>query len=283
MPRFRAEEKAWLSRHSKITVGINDAWPPMDYVDSQGKPSGIGAGTIKAMNKRLQGALQIVPGPWDKLYDDVKSGKIDALTGITPRPGREPYFNFTRPYLIVPHVIFTRKGAGRYRPLADLKGKTVGVEQGFFIVKVLHEKYPDIRLKEFDSTKDAIYALSSGKTDAYVGNRAVALYLIKHELISNLQEQGSITETSSTNAIGVRKDWPILAIAHALNLKVVAEGVETEQQSSQLLALNCDEMQGYLFSRPVPADVFEKQFLKPLPAADASGMEEGSDRSSGAR
>jgi EAL domain-containing protein (putative c-di-GMP-specific phosphodiesterase class I) len=55
----------------------------------------------------------------------------------------------------------------------------------------------------------------------------------------------------------------IIAMAHALKLKVVAEGVETERQMNQLLALGCDEMQGFLFSKPVPADVFEANFLAP--------------------
>jgi EAL domain-containing protein (putative c-di-GMP-specific phosphodiesterase class I) len=53
----------------------------------------------------------------------------------------------------------------------------------------------------------------------------------------------------------------ILTLAHSLKLKVVAEGVETEEQSRLLRLLKCDEMQGYLFSKPVPADLFEAKFL----------------------
>jgi EAL domain-containing protein (putative c-di-GMP-specific phosphodiesterase class I) len=44
---------------------------------------------------------------------------------------------------------------------------------------------------------------------------------------------------------------------------VVAEGVETEEQSRLLRLLSCDEMQGFLFSKPVPAEVFEERFLAP--------------------
>jgi PAS domain S-box-containing protein/diguanylate cyclase (GGDEF)-like protein len=55
----------------------------------------------------------------------------------------------------------------------------------------------------------------------------------------------------------------IINLAHALNLKVVAEGVETEEQLSLLRLLNCDEMQGYLFSKPVPVEIFETRFLAP--------------------
>ncbi len=60
----------------------------------------------------------------------------------------------------------------------------------------------------------------------------------------------------------------IIILAHALKLKVVAEGVETEKQSRQLLSLNCDEMQGFLFSKPVPAETFESIFLAPLAPDD---------------
>jgi diguanylate cyclase (GGDEF)-like protein len=55
----------------------------------------------------------------------------------------------------------------------------------------------------------------------------------------------------------------IILVAHALKLKVVAECVETEAELLQLSKLDCDQMQGYLFSKPVPADVFEKRFLSP--------------------
>jgi diguanylate cyclase (GGDEF)-like protein/PAS domain S-box-containing protein len=50
----------------------------------------------------------------------------------------------------------------------------------------------------------------------------------------------------------------IIALAHALNLRVVAEGVETEEQAKFLRVLNCDEIQGYLISKPVPIEKLER-------------------------
>jgi diguanylate cyclase (GGDEF)-like protein len=55
----------------------------------------------------------------------------------------------------------------------------------------------------------------------------------------------------------------IIRFAHALKLKVVAEGVETEKQLRQLAKFDCDQMQGYLFSKAVPTDVFKSLFLSP--------------------
>ena len=59
----------------------------------------------------------------------------------------------------------------------------------------------------------------------------------------------------------------IISLAQALKLKVVAEGVETEEQSRLLRLLSCDEMQGLLFSKAVPGEIFEAKFLT-LPLAE---------------
>ncbi len=205
-----AEESAWLAAHPEITVAVNQAWPPMDYVDTEGKPQGIGVGFIQALNARLNSRLKIVPLPWSDMVERVKEKRIDALMDITPRPDREPFFSFTLPYLVVPHNIIARADGPYYEDLSQLAGKTVGVERRFFIERVLREKYPDIQVNLFDTTSDALDAVSKGEIDAYVGNRAVSMYIIEREVIPNLKVQGKIQETSSINAIGVRKDWPVL-------------------------------------------------------------------------
>lgn len=52
----------------------------------------------------------------------------------------------------------------------------------------------------------------------------------------------------------------IVAMAHSLRLKVIAEGVELQSQRDFLADLGCDELQGYLVSRPLPADQMEAFF-----------------------
>ena len=59
----------------------------------------------------------------------------------------------------------------------------------------------------------------------------------------------------------------LIKMAHSLGLKVVAEGVETEEQSALLHALGCDEMQGYLLGRPAPSELFELTYLAPVALA----------------
>jgi len=53
----------------------------------------------------------------------------------------------------------------------------------------------------------------------------------------------------------------IISLAHALKLKVVAEGVETSEQLRLLTSLHCDEFQGFLSGKPVPEEVFRAKYL----------------------
>ncbi|MCG8642608.1 MAG: EAL domain-containing protein, partial [Desulfobacterales bacterium] len=66
--------------------------------------------------------------------------------------------------------------------------------------------------------------------------------------------------TSEKNNLVIIK--AIIAMGHSLGKKIVAEGIETEEQYRFLKGLNCDEGQGYYFSRPVPSEEFAKLLVK---------------------
>jgi diguanylate cyclase (GGDEF)-like protein len=66
--------------------------------------------------------------------------------------------------------------------------------------------------------------------------------------------------TTDTNDSAITK--AVITLAHSLKLKVIAEGVETEGQLAYLRENQCDQMQGFLFSRPIPTTDFEKLLEK---------------------
>jgi len=86
---------------------------------------------------------------------------------------------------------------------------------------------------------------------AYLKDFPVDRLKIDKVFVSNL-------ETEKTN-IAILK--AIIALGHSLGLKVVAEGVETAYQQAFLHGIGCDELQGYYFSKPLPANLFEELLI----------------------
>jgi diguanylate cyclase (GGDEF)-like protein/PAS domain S-box-containing protein len=70
---------------------------------------------------------------------------------------------------------------------------------------------------------------------------ATALKIDRSFIVAMLDDPGAMTLVST-----------IISLAHTLKIDVVAEGVESEEQAKMLRLLHCDEMQGYLMSRPLP-------------------------------
>jgi len=78
---------------------------------------------------------------------------------------------------------------------------------------------------------------------AYLAKLPVQSLKIDRSFIIMLREPNTMTLVST-----------IISLAHSLGLKVVGEGVDAEEQAATLRLLKCDEMQGYLFSKPRPRD-----------------------------
>jgi EAL domain-containing protein (putative c-di-GMP-specific phosphodiesterase class I) len=76
---------------------------------------------------------------------------------------------------------------------------------------------------------------------------------LKHLPLDTLKIDRSFVREIATSPDDAAITTAIIAMAHALGLRVVGEGIETDAQREVLLRQGCDAMQGYLFSRPVPA------------------------------
>jgi len=83
-----------------------------------------------------------------------------------------------------------------------------------------------------------------------------SLSYLKQLPIDTVKLDRSFVKGATTDPNDAALVMAIVTLAHNLKLKVVAEGVETDEQKSFLRLLRCDEGQGYLFGKPMPANVF---------------------------
>src|SRR5665647_1098058 len=83
-----------------------------------------------------------------------------------------------------------------------------------------------------------------------------SLSYVKRFPVDSLKVDRSFIRDVPQDADDVAITQAIIAMAHSLGLKVIAEGVETEEQLDFLRELKCDQVQGYIFSEPISADEF---------------------------
>ena len=122
---------------------------------------------------------------------------------------------------------------------------TDDAEQLVTVIQKLREKGFDIEMDDFGSGYSSLNTISSLPID---------VLKMDMKFIQNIEE----------NNRDFRLVELILDIARYLKVPVVAEGVETEHQLALLRDAGCDYVQGYYFSRPLPAEEFEKLICKEI-------------------
>jgi EAL domain-containing protein (putative c-di-GMP-specific phosphodiesterase class I) len=115
-------------------------------------------------------------------------------------------------------------------------------------------------LKDVERTKQVLQSLKRLGVRVAIDDFGVgfsSLSYLKNFAVDTLKIDRSFVSSLLAGSRDEAIVRAIITLAQSLDLKVVAEGVETTSQLSCLLNHSCDEAQGYLFSRPVASDVFE--------------------------
>jgi len=129
----------------------------------------------------------------------------------------------------------------------------------------LEPHYLEMELTEGSVMKDAELTITTLRQLKAMGVRVSiddfgtgysSLNYLKSFPIDSLKIDISFVRHSTTDPRDAAIVRAIITLAHSLKLKVMAEGVETEEQLSFLRSLGCDGIQGYLFSKPLPAAAF---------------------------
>jgi EAL domain-containing protein (putative c-di-GMP-specific phosphodiesterase class I) len=114
-----------------------------------------------------------------------------------------------------------------------------------------------ILLQDVDSTIATLQGLKALGVKLSIddfGTGYSSLSYLKRLAVDKLKIDQSFVRDMLTDADGASIVKAIVQLGHNLQLTVIAEGVETESQRQALTEMGCDEAQGYLISRPAPAE-----------------------------
>ncbi|HEY0491370.1 MAG TPA: EAL domain-containing protein [Telluria sp.] len=149
---------------------------------------------------------------------------------------------------------FQREGQGYERWFEQLE--KIGLEGAAMVVEITEGLLLDASTDVTDKLLQLRDAGVQVALDDFGTGYSSLSYLKKFD-IDYLKIDRSFTRNLAPQSSDMALSEAIIVMAHKLGLRVVAEGVETEQQRSLLLAAGCDYAQGYLFARPMPADEFD--------------------------
>ncbi len=210
------EEKLWLKTHPVIDIGVDGNWPPIDFMNSDGRHSGIAHEFIEKIEQHLGIQFNIVTGPtFKEMLKKVSSGELKLASSVVKTPERAQKLWFSNSFFTVQKVIISKKGAKSYRSAEELFDKIVAIESGFSTMKQLQKMYPRIQLKPVNSTLEALKKVSWGDADAYIGNGAVAQWIMQENQISNIEFTGEPDLGPAPQRFAVHRDddWkPLVGI-----------------------------------------------------------------------
>ncbi|MDX9963907.1 transporter substrate-binding domain-containing protein [Desulfobacter postgatei] len=205
------EEKAWLKAHQVIPLLGDAGWPPISFADPTGRYKGVAADYINLIGRRLGIRFEVISDyTWNQMTEMIKAGKANGITCIVKAKEREPWLSFTTPYFVSPYVIVTKKETPVISGIENLAGKTLAIEEGYFLQSRLETRYPKVILKPVKNTVTALENVANGTTDAYAGNLMVIKYLLNKKGIDTLKIAAPAPWPESRLCLGIRKEWPLL-------------------------------------------------------------------------
>ncbi|MDP8220218.1 MAG: transporter substrate-binding domain-containing protein [Candidatus Stygibacter frigidus] len=162
-----------------LIIGCEPDYPPYCIVDSDGEGIGFSIDLIKAALKTQNLNYEIKVDQWINLKRALAEGEIDALPLVGRTPEREPYFDFTFPYISLHGAIFVRKGDHRIKSISDLKDKEVVVMAGDNAEEFARRDNISDFIITTSTFQEAFKELDSGKYDAVITQRVMGLQLLK--------------------------------------------------------------------------------------------------------
>ncbi|MCQ8104956.1 transporter substrate-binding domain-containing protein [Methylomonas sp. SURF-2] len=181
-----AEEKAWIREHPVVIYGAERDWPPYDFVDDQGKHSGLSADLLQLISQYSGLVFQAKIGDWESLLSQAKTGEIDLLPALFHNAERAAYLDFSKPYQQILAYFFIHESVLALN-LEDLNGRIIAIPKGFAQIDEVKQRFPRLKILETENLMAAIQAVLERKADVLLETYPVMNYLLRQNSIGSIR------------------------------------------------------------------------------------------------
>ena len=199
------QERLWIEKNPTVVLGADNNWPPYDYERADGSHAGIAADYLELLSQKSGLRFEVQTAEWAQTMQKVRLSKLDGLTCSVATPERKQFLHFSKPYVSMPLGIVVREDDANIKEIKDLKGKVVAVNRDSYLHEWLDVNHPEIKLYLTHSNVESLEALSFSKVDAYIGNIAVAMYIIRDKFLTNLKIVSKIEKLNTDASVAILK------------------------------------------------------------------------------
>ena len=150
----------------QLLVGGDANFPPYEYLDGQGDPTGFDVELFLAVAEVLDLQVEIRLGAWDDVRRQLEQGQLDAVVGMHYSVERDELLDFSTPFAMAHYAVFVREGQDDIGGVSDLVGRTVAIQAGALVQDMAPQLGIEGSMVLVPGPEEALRGLADGRYEA---------------------------------------------------------------------------------------------------------------------
>jgi PAS domain S-box-containing protein len=175
---------------SVIRVGGDYDYPPYEFLDESGRPTGYNVELTRAIAKVMGLNVEIRLGPWGEIREALENREIQAVHGMFFSEDRTRRVDFSSPHTIIFHSAFARRQTRPIDSLDGLRGRSLVVMRGDILHDFVVEQGLSDQVRVVDTQAEALRELAEGRHDYALAAKLPGMYWIRELELDGIRPVG---------------------------------------------------------------------------------------------
>jgi len=199
------DKQKHINSNKIIQVGISGDFPPFEFQDEHGNPTGFSVDLIKSIAREMGLTINFVEGTWDKQWNSLVSGDLDIMPLVSRLPQRHDLIDFGVVHTETFDAFFVRKGDPPLVDISAAQGKSIVVSRSDAAHQELVARQFKGNVLLVDSIPEGLSFVAAGSGDAFLGPLLICDVTIRKLGLTNINPGKPIPDYKRSFAIGITK------------------------------------------------------------------------------